>query len=101
MVKRKIFGAKLLWWGESSGDRATYLYVSFKSDISGGFDRLFRLISAIEINPGEYSGRINGDDTIDKWYKFERPNTYFNQIKEQVKQHVSTLESFESLDQPL
>ena len=65
------------------------------------FYRLFRLISAIEINPGEYSGRINGDDTIDKWYKFERPNTYFNQIKEQVKQHVSTLESFESLDQPL
>ena len=51
-----------------------------------------RLVSAIEINPGEYSGRINsGDDTIDKWYKFERPNTYFNQIKEQVKQHVRTL----------
>ena len=53
---------------------------------------LLRLVSAIEINPGEYSGRISGDDTIDKWYKFERPNTYFNQIKEQVKQHVSTLE---------
>lgn len=64
-------------------------------------DLVFRLVSAIEINPGEYSGRISGDDTIDKWYKFERPNTYFNQIKEQVKQHVSTLESFESLDQPL
>ena len=58
-------------------------------------------MSAIEINPGEYSGRISGDDSIDKWYKFERPNTYFNQIKEQVKQHVSTLERFESLDQPL
>ena len=54
-------------------------------------------MSAIEINPGEYSGRISGDDSIDKWYKFERPNTYFNQIKEQVKQHVSTLERVLSL----
>ena len=53
------------------------------------YNYLFRLVSAIEVNPGEYSGRT--DDTIDKWYKFERPNTYFNQIKEQVKQHVSTL----------
>ena len=97
MEKRKIFGAKLLWWGQHC------TFCIFGSD-PRKFDcatPLFRLVSAIEINPGEYSGRISGDDTIDKWYKFERPNTYFNQIKEQVKQHVSTLESFESLDQPL